>query len=344
MIIVGKLFDSAKLLYSERKRLVAPLLGFPGVKMAHSSIKLAQQNHEEHFKVLSLLLGKFKPDIQFVLMDLSVEANALGLNTLFPPNDSATVMKKHGEFGIDELNSLRRIKFDSDSRLLGYVKTVELMKRDFPLEVKVGAYVTGPYTLAGLIVGAEEAGLMAARDPGKLEEICAFTTERIMKYNRLLLSAGADAVCVLEPSGVMLGPSHFEKFSSVNVKKIVELCHDEKSDCIYHVCGNSTHLIEKMVDSGVDGLSLDSKDAGVDLPGVAKNIPENVVVIGNISPTKTIVYGSPEEVKAEVETLLDSMDSFPNYILSTGCDLPLETPLENISAFMEAGRNYVVSL
>ncbi len=338
-----RLIDLVNSSYSEKRRLVAPLLGFPGVKMAHSSIKLAQQNHEEHFKVVASLVDKFKPDIQFVLMDLSVEANALGLNTLFPPNESATVLKKNGEFGVKELDSLRKTEFASDSRLLGYVKTIELMKRRFPASVKVGAYVTGPYTLAGLIIGAEEAGLMAARHPEKLDDICVFTNECIMQYTELMLSAGADAVCVLEPSGVMLGPSHFEKFSIVNVRNIVKLCHKADSDCIYHVCGNSTHLIEKMVESGVDGLSLDSKDVGVDLSEIAKSIPKNIVLIGNMNPTRTIVYGSPKEVMEEVKALLESMDSFPNYVLSTGCDLPLETPLDNISAFMETGRNYVIS-
>jgi len=341
---MGRLLDLVNSSYSEKRRIVAPLIGFPGVKMAHSSIKLAQQNHEEHFKVVASLVDKFKPDIQFVLMDLSVEANALGLNTLFSPNESATVLKKNGAFGVKELDSLRKIEFSSDSRLLGYVKTIELMKSRFPASVKVGAYVTGPYTLAGLIIGAEEAGLMAARHPEKLEEICVFTNECIMQYTELLLSAGADAVCVLEPSGVMLGPSHFEKFSMVNVKNIVKLCHTADSDCVYHVCGNSTHLIEKMVESGVDGLSLDSKDVGVDLSEIAKNIPENIVLIGNISPSRTIVYGSPKEVREEVKALLESMDSFPNYVLSTGCDLPLETPVDNISAFMETGRNYTISV
>jgi uroporphyrinogen decarboxylase len=339
-----RLIDLANSFYSENRRIVAPLIGFPGVKMAHSSIKLAQQNHEEHFKVVASLVDKFKPDIQFVLMDLSVEANALGLNTIFPPNESATVLKKNGEFDAKDLDSLRKIKFDSDSRLLSYVKTIELMKRSFSSSVKVGAYVTGPYTLAGLIIGAEEAGLMAARHAKKLEEICVFTNECVLKYTKLLLSAGADVICVLEPSGVMLGPAHFEKFSSVNVKNIVEICHKANSDCIYHVCGNSMHLIEKMVESGVDGLSLDSKDAGVDLAAVAKKVPKNVVLIGNMSPTRTIVYGRPEEVKREVKALLASMDCFPNVVLSTGCDLPLETPLDNISAFMEAGRDYTISV
>jgi uroporphyrinogen decarboxylase len=339
-----RLIDLVNSSYSENRRLVAPLIGFPGVKMAHSSIKLAQQNHEEHFKVVASLVDKFKPDIQFVLMDLSVEANALGLNTLFSPNESATVLKKNGEFGVKDLDYLRRIKFDSDSRLLSYVKTIELMKQRLPSSVKVGAYVTGPYTLAGLIIGAEEAGLMAARHPEVLKEICVFTNECIMKYTKLLLSSGADAVCVLEPSGVMLGPAHFKKFSMVNVKNIVKLCHQENADCVYHVCGNSTHLIEEMVNSGVDGLSLDSKDVGVDLSEIARNIPKNIVLIGNMSPTRTIVYGSPKEVEEEVKALLESMDSFPNYVLSTGCDLPLETPLDNISVFMETGRNHTVSI
>jgi uroporphyrinogen decarboxylase len=339
---MGNLTDLAKSFYSKNKRLVAPLLGFPGVKLAHSSIKLAQQNHREHFKVVNSLVDEFRPDIQFVLMDLSVEANALGLNTIFPPNESATVLKKNKEFSLDDLSLLRNIEFDSDGRLLSYVRTVELMKREFPSDVRVGAYVSGPYTLAGLIVGAQEAGLMAAREPEKLEKICIFTNECVIKYTKLLLSAGADAICVLEPSGVMLGPPHFRRFSALNVKEIGEICNRENVDCVYHVCGNSMHLIDEMVESGVDGLSLDSEDNNVNLLEVANSVPKNVVIIGNISPIKTIVYGSPEEVEKEVSDLLELLKEFPNYVLSTGCDLPLETPLENISSFIKTGRKHLI--
>jgi uroporphyrinogen-III decarboxylase len=33
------------------------------------------------------------------------------------------------------------------------------------------------------------------------------------------------------------------------------------------------------------------------------------------------------------------MKPHPNFILATGCNLPPDTPLKNISAFMEAARN-----
>jgi len=44
------------------------------------------------------------------------------------------------------------------------------------------------------------------------------------------------------------------------------------------------------------------------------------------------------EVRQRVLDMRRSMRDQDNYILSTGCDIPPETPLENISAFMEAGK------
>ena len=41
--------------YKSEKRLVVPLLGFPGLNLTGSTIKLAQQNYGEHFKVLKKL-------------------------------------------------------------------------------------------------------------------------------------------------------------------------------------------------------------------------------------------------------------------------------------------------
>jgi uroporphyrinogen decarboxylase len=98
------------------------------------------------------------------------------------------------------------------------------------------------------------------------------------------------------------------------------------------------HLVEKMSAAGVHGVSLDSRDMGVDLPAAASRVPDDVVVIGNISPTATMRFGTPDAVRAEVDDLLHQMRKFPNFVLSTGCDLPQETPPQNIRAFMEAGR------
>jgi len=78
------------------------------------------------------------------------------------------------------------------------------------------------------------------------------------------------------------------------------------------------------------------------LKAVAKKVNGQVAVIGNINPSATILHGTPDQVKKEVNELLFEMKPYPNFILSTGCGLPQETPYENIKAFMDAGRNYKI--
>ena len=324
--------------YSEKRRLVAPLAGFPGLNLTNCTIKLAQQNYDEHFKVISALADKFRPDAMFPLMDLSVEANALGRYTLFPKEESATVIIER--FSSEDLNKLERINISYDTRLNGYVETCKLMNIGLPGNILRGSYVTGPYTLAALLLGADEAAMATIMQADMLNELCQFATEKILDYVRLLITSGVQIVCVLEPSAVMLGPDQFVEYSAKFVKQITNSCRHTGVATVYHICGNSMHLIENMCESGVDALSLDAPETGVDLPTAAERASDEVIIIGNTNPVGTLLNGSPDEVYSEVTGLLKSMKPYPNFILSSGCDLPQETPLENINAFMKAGRDY----
>jgi len=330
--------EMARRAQREGRRLVAPLMGFPGLNMTGGSVKLAQQNYGEHYKVVKLLAETFGPDLVFPLMDLSVEANALGRYTVFPKGEAATVVK--GAFSVNDLVAGAHINISFDTRLLGYVETLKLMSIGLPPTVLRGAYVTGPYSLAALIMGADEAAMATMLRPDELAEVCRFTTAKIQEYVRWLIAAGAQVICILEPSAVMLGPAQFEQFSADYVRHINNSCKYTGVATVYHTCGNTMHLVGKMVESGVDAVSLDSPEAGVDLPAVAETLPEEVMVIGNINPTGALLRGRPADVEAEVTQLLGRMAPFPNFVLSTGCDLPQETPLENIHAFMRAGRRY----
>jgi len=330
------LAQHAREAYEAKRRLVAPLAGFPGVQMTGSTIKLAQQNFGEHYKAVRAIVDAFAPDLVFPLMDLSVEANALGRYTIFPRDESATVPKD--EFSLADLERLEGINITFDSRLMGFVETVRMMRVSLPPGTLAGAYVVGPFTLAGLIMGADDTVMNTMLDPPGVHRLLHFTTERIQEYVQLLLAAGADVVCVLEPTAVMLSPPQFEEFSAIYVRHITQSFKYSRASFVYHTCGNTMHLVEAMGKAGVHGVSLDAPETGVDLREAASRVSDQIVVMGNISPATTMRFGTPEDVRRETRALLESMRAVPNFVLSTGCDLPQETPIENIRAFMDVGR------
>ncbi|MFZ4616113.1 MAG: uroporphyrinogen decarboxylase family protein, partial [Rectinemataceae bacterium] len=241
-------------------------------------------------------------------------------------------------FHIADLDRMRKVSFSFDTRVMGYIETVKLMNIGLPSHVMRGAYVAGPFTLAALIMGAEEAAIATMVSPEELHVLCDFTTEKIEEYTRLLISAGAQLICILEPSAVMLGPAQFREFSSDYVRHLNDSCRFSGISTVYHICGNTMNLVRDMAAAGVDGLSLDSAETGVDLRRVMELVPPDVAVIGNVNPTSVLLQGTAESVRSEVVKLLQDMRPWPNFILSTGCDLPQETPLANIEAFMNAGR------
>jgi uroporphyrinogen decarboxylase len=322
---------------AEKRRAIAPLMGFPGVRMIGSTIKIAQQNCREHFKAIKKLNDTFAPDVVFPLMDLSVEANALGFFTVFPVHETPTVPQS--PFAMEQLRRLMDIDIAFDARIMGYIETIRLMSMQLPDPLKA-SFVTGPFTLSALMMGAVSAATAVLDDPENLRTLCDFSARVIRQYARHLVAAGAQCICILEPSAVFLSPALFRDFSVAFINNLIKECEDYGVATIYHICGNTRHLINEMAQSGVTGISLDSPEAGIRLEEVMPLVPPETIVIGNISPTHVMLYGTSDDVRREVQKVLEATKRYKNFVLSTGCDLPFETSDENIGAFMQTAREY----
>lgn len=314
---------------------VMPLMGFPGTRITQTTLKQNEFNWSTQFWTLSELARHFQPDGVFTFMDLSVEANALGLPVRFPMSESPTVEHAIVETQSD-LHRFYKMDVLADGRVRVFIETVKLMKRH--IAAWCGGYVIGPYTLAALMMGATETAIATFDNPALLHETLTFTTYVITRYANALAKAGADTVAILEPSAVMLSPKQYHEFSGQYTRQIIAQMNALP---ILHICGSTNHLINEMVATGAQGLSLDSL---VDLSAIAARIPDDVVLIGNINPTAIMVDETPQGVYRATSELAESMKPYPNFILSTGCDLPPETPLENIKAFMDAGRGVALSV
>ena len=312
------------------QNLVMPLMGVNGIHLTQTSLKQNLTDAEVQMSTINALVDKFNPDGVFALMDLTVEAEAVGLALNFGENESPAV----AEHNIQTSEDIQRLKDawqGPTGRMQLYVEVMKKMSEN--LSILKGAYVVGPFTFAGELMGVGELTMNTIMQPDLVNEFLEFSVTVISDYANALFEAGADTVCMLEPTAMMIAPEQFEEFSLAPFKKIVENVNQQP--IILHICGNTTHLIDLMGTSGAAGLSLDWQ---VDMEAAIQRIPEDVFLIGNLDPVKVFLESTPEGVADATQALKSTMAKYPNFILSSGCDLPIKTSDENLSAFMTAAR------
>lgn len=309
--------------------LVAPLLGYPGARLTGTTLRQNLCEATVHSDTIHRLWADYRHDVVFPMMDLSLEAGALGLRVRLPDNESPTV-EEHPVAGEEDLERFSAIDVLADPRLQSFLETIRNLKAT--VDALHGAYVVGPFTLAGLLMGASQIARATVLRQEFVRRLLAVTTAAVRTYAEACQAAGAEAIAFLEPTAVMLSPKAFTSFSGEPIAGIVR---DLKVRAVLHICGDTRHLIPSMCQTGVDALSLDSR---VDLPTVAAAIQRDMVLIGNIDPVAVMGSAELQRVVNAVRELRQRMAPYPNFILSTGCDLPFETPLANVAAFMEEGR------
>ena len=69
---------------------------------------------------------------------------------------------------------------------------------------------------------------------------------------------------------------------------------------------------------------------------VIKEVPKDALAMGNLDPVSLFKDGTPAQMREATLDLLEKMREHPNFVLSSGCDTPPHTPIENVNAFFEA--------
>ena len=312
------------------KIMVIPLLGAPGATLSKTTLKENLTDSEIQYKSISMLIDKFKPDGIFPMMDLTAEVDALGVKLKFPENDSPSVME-HPVKGQEDLEIFRNKWHGITGRMKVFLEVMERIAKKYPI-IK-GGYVIGPFTMAGELMGTIDIGINVSLNPKLVLELLDFSVQIINEYIHAFFDAGADVVAILEPLAMILTPEQYKEFSLSPFKRLISNLNNKP--LILHICGDTNHLIEPMCDSGAIGLSLDSV---MNFEKLKKIVPKEIALIGNLDPIKLFLQSIPQEVTRATENLKGIMKNSNNFILSSGCDIPLGTPLKNIEAFMRTAR------
>ena len=311
-------------------RVAIPIMTHPGIEELSYTVRQAITDGDIHAKAIKYLALRYPTHAASVIMDLTVEAEAFGADVLFPEDEIATVTG-HMLSTPEDIHALE-IPSLAAARVPEYLKASVIARREIA-DRPVFAGCIGPFSLAGRLFDMSDMMMLIYSNPEAAHELLEKCTAFITRYIAALKATGIEGVLMAEPAAGLLSNDDCMTFSSIYVKRIVQLLQDEQFIIILHNCGNTGHCTEAMVATGAAGLHLGNKCR---LADVATHVPSDILVMGNLDPVSVFKSSTPEEVYKETTQLLVETRQFPNIVISSGCDTPPHTPLANVDAFFRA--------
>lgn len=308
-----------------------PLLSFPCVQLMDVTVEQLIKDSALQAKGMKLVADRVPSAASVSLMDLSVEAEAFGASIHVTADEVPTVV-----------GALITEEEDADALQIPEVGAgrtglcVEAIRKAAQ-EIKdrpVLAGVIGPYSLAGRLMDVSEIMILCYDEPDMVHTVMEKATAFLISYCNAFREAGADGVVIAEPLTGLLSPGLAREFSHPYVQKLIAAVQRDDFCVIYHNCGdNVPHMITDLYQLGALGYHFGD---AINMLDILPQAPKDVLVMGNISPANSFRGGTPESIAAETKRLIENCSAFSNFVISSGCDIPPQSPWENIDAFFRA--------
>lgn len=320
------------------QRLAIPIMTHPGIDALGHTVRQAITDGAIHAAAVKYLASHYPTAAASVIMDLTVEAEAFGADILFAENEIATVVG-HSLDGPEDIAALKVPSLRA-GRVPQYLKANILASRSI-LDRPLLSGCIGPFSLAGRLCDMSEFMMLTVSEPEAAHQLLEKCTRFIWQYCAALKAAGANGVVMAEPAAGLMSNEACIEFSSNYVRRIVEALQDETFIIVLHNCGNQGHCTDAMVRTGAHALHLGNK---CDLAEVAAEVPDDILVMGNLDPVGDFKQATPDEMYQRTTDLLQRTARFPHVVMSSGCDTPPHTPLTNVDAFFRAVADYNAAL
>ena len=317
------------------KKVALPILSFPSVSLMDITVRELISDSDRQAQGMKMVAERVNAAAAVSLMDLSVEAECFG-STIRVSDEEVPTVIGHIVSDEDEANALE-VPAVGSARSGLYVdairKAVEIIT-DRP----VLAGIIGPYSLAARLLDVTEIMMLCYDEPDMVHIVLEKATAFLIEYAKAYKAAGANGIVMAEPVAGLLSPALEEEFSSPYVKQIVDAVQDDSFIVVYHNCGDNTpRMTESILSTGSAAYHFGN---AIDMAAMMEKFPADVVVMGNVDPAGVLRQGNPELVRTATLDVMSKCCSYPNFLISSGCDIPPATPWENVDAFFAAVEEF----
>jgi uroporphyrinogen decarboxylase len=143
-------------------------------------------------------------------------------------------------------------------------------------------------------------------------------------------------------NGLMVSTEAYRELIKPRHARYFELCHRlSPAPLLLHTCGAVGEIVEDLIEIGVDVLHpVQVAATGMDPADLQHRFGGRIAFWGGIDTQHVLPHGSVEDVRREVERMIDTLGRDGGYVLGAVHNIQPDVPCDNVLTMYEHARQY----
>lgn len=279
-------------------------------------------------------IRRFQMDAAILFSDILVVPQAMNIEVQMKPGIGPVIPHP-----IREASDLHKVEIPNVEERLDYVtKAIKMTKEKLKGEVPLIGFAGSPWTIFCYVVQGkgsknfEKAKALCFSKPELAHQLLQMITRTTIDYLKEKTKAGVDVIQIFDSWGGLLSPRDYDTFSWPYIQQIIDQLKGKIPLTVF--AKGCRFALNKMAQSGASALGVDWTIN----PEIARNLCEKKITLqGNMDPSR--LYSPPKTIQENVREMMRSF-GVQRYIVNLGHGILPDTPIKNVTAFVEAVKSY----
>jgi hypothetical protein len=137
-------------------------------------------------------------------------------------------------------------------------------------------------------------------------------------------------------AGAFMHPDFYRSAIFPRFKQCWDVLHDAGKIVLFCSDGDFTEFVDDIVDAGADGLIFEPL---TNLDVVVERYGKTKVIVGSKLDCRTLTFGTPEQIKHEVDATMKIAKDCPGFFFAVGNHIPSNIPVDNALYYFDYLRD-----
>ncbi len=217
-------------------------------------------------------------------------------------------------------------------------RVLDELRKDYWI---VGVTVCTIFETAWALRGLERMLMDFVLDPDLADRILDIPNRYHLAAAKKLVGMGVDMIWTGDDvggqTGMIISPAQWRRFFKPRMAAFFAALKgiNPRLKIAYHSDGNIEPIIPDLIEIGLDVLNP-VQPASMDPAALKKKYGDKLCFWGTLDEQKTLPFGTPDDVAAEVRLRLDTVGRGGGLIIGPTHHVQLDTPIENFRAMVKA--------